>query len=419
MENQIDDIVGHLFHKKRLDDVSETELEQFIATYPYFAVGHFLLAKKTQLTFSPRSNEKVAATGVYYHNALWLQWLLDQDLSTDQKKTVIEEFVPHNNNNEVFQEQVIDSGTPADLPHAEAVERKENSEATDNDASPQMDHTSPVDELPSASENIMEHLPRIQEEEKVPAYDTFNDNREFGNGAENKFDSSEQDLKVEADQRMYEDDHVNDLSPNSTIPVEETAPVSDLHTASEPEIEENISSQISEDKQVFLAPETEVGGDAQKNSEEAESRASAASIERTLTTAALIPTKAELEKNDFSFEPYHTIDYFASQGIKLQQADLSKDKFGKQLKSFTEWLRSMKRLPQAATEANLDEATQQSIQQIAEHSFEEKEIVTETMADVWIKQGNREKAIDTLHKLSLLNPSKSHYFAAKIEQLKV
>ncbi|MGZ5135745.1 MAG: hypothetical protein ACXWCG_11365, partial [Flavitalea sp.] len=91
---------------------------------------------------------------------------------------------------------------------------------------------------------------------------------------------------------------------------------------------------------------------------------------------------------------------------------------GKQLKSFTEWLRSMKRLPQPAIDANIDEATQASIQNIAEHSFEEKEIVTETMAEVWIKQGNKEKAIDTLEKLSLLNPSKSHYFAAKIEQLK-
>ena len=124
-----------------------------------------------------------------------------------------------------------------------------------------------------------------------------------------------------------------------------------------------------------------------------------------------------MDKTDFTFEPYYTIDYFASQGIKLQQSDLSKDKFGKQLKSFTDWLRSMKRLPQASVESQLDDATQQSIQRIADHSFEEKDIVTETMAEVWIKQGNKQKAIETLQKLSLQNPSKSHYFAAKIDQL--
>jgi hypothetical protein len=176
-----------------------------------------------------------------------------------------------------------------------------------------------------------------------------------------------------------------------------------------------------DDKPVAAPPvehESKSASIGREASEDAETRATAASIGKTLASAALIPTKAGLEKNDFTFEPYHTIDYFASQGIKLQQGDLSKDKFGKQLKSFTEWLRSMKRLPQASIETNMDEATQRTIQKVAEHSIEEKEIVTETMAEVWIKQGNTEKAIDTLHKLSLLNPSKSHYFAARIEQLK-
>jgi hypothetical protein len=56
--------------------------------------------------------------------------------------------------------------------------------------------------------------------------------------------------------------------------------------------------------------------------------------------------KAEVEPL-ISFQSYHTIDYFASQGIRLQQAELTKDKLGQQLKSFTEWLRSMKKLPSA------------------------------------------------------------------------
>jgi hypothetical protein len=50
--------------------------------------------------------------------------------------------------------------------------------------------------------------------------------------------------------------------------------------------------------------------------------------------------------------------------------------------------------------------------------LKEDEVVTETMADVWIKQGEIEKAIDIYNKLSLLNPSKSDYFAAKIRDLK-
>jgi hypothetical protein len=39
------------------------------------------------------------------------------------------------------------------------------------------------------------------------------------------------------------------------------------------------------------------------------------------------------------------------------------------------------------------------------------------MAEVWMRQGNKEKAIEIYNKLSLLNPSKKAYFAAKINSL--
>ena len=55
---------------------------------------------------------------------------------------------------------------------------------------------------------------------------------------------------------------------------------------------------------------------------------------------------------------------------------------------------------------------------MASHSVEESDVVTEAMAEVWAKQGNRRKAIETYNKLSLQNPSKKAYFAAKIENLK-
>jgi hypothetical protein len=58
------------------------------------------------------------------------------------------------------------------------------------------------------------------------------------------------------------------------------------------------------------------------------------------------------------------------------------------------------------------------IQAIAAHSIEGREVVTETMAEVLAMQGMREKATEVYHKLSLLNPDKRAYFAAKIEQLK-
>jgi len=77
----------------------------------------------------------------------------------------------------------------------------------------------------------------------------------------------------------------------------------------------------------------------------------------------------------------------------------------------------MKRLPEADSPSSVT-AGEQKAEQMARHSITDREVVTEAMADVWEKQGNREKAIAIYQKLSLLNPAKSSYFAAKIEHLK-
>ena len=127
---------------------------------------------------------------------------------------------------------------------------------------------------------------------------------------------------------------------------------------------------------------------------------------------------AEQNNNAIVFEPYHTIDYFASQGVKLSQDETGKDKFGKQLKSFTDWLKTMKRLPATEISKNIDATSESKVQHLAEDSVHQSDVVTEAMPEVWIKQGNKEKAIETYNKLGLLNPSKKAYFAALIDNLK-
>jgi hypothetical protein len=127
------------------------------------------------------------------------------------------------------------------------------------------------------------------------------------------------------------------------------------------------------------------------------------------------------KQDDFlSFGPYYTIDYFASQGIKVSQEENPKDRLGKQLKSFTEWLKTMKKLPQQTDESESEDDPERNslIENFAAHSLEKKEVITETMAEVLVKQGKKERAVELYHKLSLLNPSKNAYFAAKIDQLK-
>jgi len=138
-----------------------------------------------------------------------------------------------------------------------------------------------------------------------------------------------------------------------------------------------------------------------------------------LQTSNLEPQTSNVKPGtELTFEPYHTVDYFASQGIKLSQEEVSKDKFGKQLKSFTEWLKTMKRLPATQMAATVDSGSETKVQHLAQDSIHEADVYTEAMAEVWAKQGNTQKAIEIYNKLVLLNPSKKAYFATKIENLK-
>ena len=128
---------------------------------------------------------------------------------------------------------------------------------------------------------------------------------------------------------------------------------------------------------------------------------------------------AEAKAQALVFEPYYTVDYFASQGIKNNLEEKPKDRLGQQLKSFTEWLKTIRQMPpQQIAAMNTDSNSEEKVVQLATHSLAEENVDTEAMAEVWIKQGQPEKAIKIYEKLSLLNPSKSSYFAVLLEKIK-
>ncbi len=160
-----------------------------------------------------------------------------------------------------------------------------------------------------------------------------------------------------------------------------------------------------------------------------EERNAVSSTEQTISPSAeleqvlnLQPPKLEnreaVTNEPLHFEPYYTVDYFASQGIKILTDDLPRDKLGKQLKSFTEWLKTMKRLPTPQAGDSTERLAEIGVENMASRSVSESEVLTEAMAEVWAKQGATHKALDIYNKLSLHNPSKRDYFAAKIANLK-
>ena len=224
------------------------------------------------------------------------------------------------------------------------------------------------------------------------------------------------------------------IAPQEVLAVEETiAPHEDpIRDEEAPFFLEESEEQPGSATAEAVAPVAETSSAEQPVPAEAQSEiatpapvAEMPSVEQPAPVVTETPAEAEAPKKtatatqDFLFEPYHTIDYFASQGIKLTLDENPTDNLGKQLKSFTEWLKTMRRLPQKDREVVPDRVAEEAIQTIAAHSVQGKDVLTETMAEVLAKQGMREKARAVYEKLSLLNPDKSAYFAAKIEQLNI
>ena len=116
-------------------------------------------------------------------------------------------------------------------------------------------------------------------------------------------------------------------------------------------------------------------------------------------------------------EPFHTIDYFASQGIQLEFKK-EETNFDAKVHTFTNWLRQMKRINPHPVDLGTDADQESFVVNIAATSNQTKDVVTESMAEVLLKQNKNGKAIEIYEKLSLLYPFKNAYFAAKIEQIK-
>ncbi|OQP39900.1 hypothetical protein A4H97_16910 [Niastella yeongjuensis] len=457
MQYHIQTLVKHLFDKDSFEQVTEQELKQFTDDYPYAAVGQFLYAKKLKDVGSYNHYEQGEQASLYFHNALWLRWQLDQKEEApvipvkaeepDQQPgfRIVQLAKNGPSEHEPLAEEPATSEQPIQLvaeqttaPAMEgsiSTEEEEKSlqvnengslvekeEAIAETASAvaiaeisQLAEESKTTEAAANAVSITEEAlippavsvePDKDADEIVPAVEVIN--------AELETTAPEDDIvpavdvtKIEMEVTAVADDVVPaiEIAPEELAAI---APVTATEVATEPlapaeiAIEEQLVEEINE-----IIPAAEPIAVA----------AEAPTQQVAGFTAATQEGKSAVDLGEPIFESYHTIDYFASQGIKLLQEEL-KDKLGKQLKSFTDWLRSMKRIGPIETNTSLDDVTNQSIQRIAEHSIEEKEVLTEAMAEVWVKQGNPDKAIRVYEKLSLLNPAKRPYFAGRIEQLK-
>lgn len=176
------------------------------------------------------------------------------------------------------------------------------------------------------------------------------------------------------------------------------------------------------------------------------SEAPAESMDAVTDTAEDPNMKAE----ETLIQPLFTDNYFQHQGItvpdaipaeldKAQDTDEKDEKALLVMMGFDEWLMFLKKKNDAKRSEEEDKAALRSMWQreklaaamgeeddnipeavfeMAINSIDREEImVSESLAEIHVKQGRFEKAIEIYRKLSLQNPEKKTYFAAKINHL--
>ena len=437
-------IIQHLFQVNSLEDVSRERLETFVEEYPSFGIGHYLLSRKLQKEDAGGFEEKTQLTCLYFSNPFWLQWLLENTDVGGQK------IVPEATTPPMMRQWSKVEEAPASTPVIGEPPTGEAPAQTELPVThPETEEQPPAENVVTMAEEVFyegpaaapamegetggdgglsaaEQLLRSIEQARELRESLLKINTHFGDGGETA--GEELAPAVEPVQAAVEPVHAEGepvaVAAEPVVaaaePVAITEPVAvvaepvgavaePVVVVAEPVLVDEPARPVHEETPIrdeevpFVLEETE------------EPRASVEEI-----PAVTVHTVQETGvAPGIVFEPLHTIDYFASQGIKFTLEENPADALGKQLKSFTDWLKTMRRLPQKHREVVPDRLAEQAVQDFAAHSIEGKEVLTEAMAEVLAKQGMRQRARAVYEKLSLLNPEKSAYFAAKIEQLNI
>jgi len=389
-------------------------LEKNVQDYPASSLSQFLLLYHLKKNNDPRFDWQAKKTAIYLHNTYWIEFQLSKLQSGHLNN-------PGDNPGEtVSTEEYETPELPAES-HSDIFEVKHSEQ-----------------EWPLAvSEQIKENLPLQTESSETANEEILKESEgQHSNQSENELIKPEittQDLAAAVNQQVIGDlpqqpegapgkreafvEKINDdaILNNESVEVpfveeakedfvkDEDIPEPQLEQSNEADLSQNEEDNFHNEESVF---NVKIPADDENIFVEVKENDEVANIEE------------EEEEVVIPFEPLHTVDYFASQGIRLSEEALNNDQLGKQVKSFTAWLKSMKKLhPGQLPEQN--EVIEKLIQTSSEVSNQNANVLTEAMAEVLVKQGKQEKAIEMYQKLSLMNPSKSTYFAAKIESLKI
>ncbi len=434
----VEQVLYNVAGNNNLAAIATDDLFHIASEYPYFSPAQFLLALKQKEQSSYSFNYQIQKAALHFSNPMWLQYqlqnetigepLLEKKEFNDYQETVepkIDDSIIKTTTPVVTESVVVDYKPEAAVEPERIIE----------DVLIPFQPSIPADDEPKNEGGIIDYsayalsnhlaenkIDKVIAEPVKPVTiphsqyqppNTFNNIASNNNGFEVPTLEAVKQLlegKAPASYAPFVNGNADTKKANgSTIPSYNFNGFSKDITDKANEISANavsLSESYNEEEDVAIEEEEEIN---QTNNISAVLSNQMADFRKPISEDA---------KLDFENEPLFKIDYFASQGIKIDLTQQPQDKLTLQLRRFTDWLKQVKGQTPNPQDLGTDPELEKAIANIAKTSIAAREIVTETMADVFVKQGKVDKAIQLYIKLSFLDPHKSAYFAEKIQQLK-
>lgn len=398
----------HLTGQSDLSKIQESTLKQMAAEFPYFAPVHLFLAEKWHAIDALQYEAASQKANLYFTNPYWLHYQLNsQTVKPEiQDDGISLETIIHQTNQPNY--TGLQKEKNKDLPVTQTIENQPADPLLLDESST----SSPeIPVIQSPVSNGISNDFSIPTIEKVKEMMRGIDKQPF----------------IEATDSLPEG--IAAIAPAVPIDAAIPEPLADVEPDTVPEISaitsivaqnETSNTDASLDELNADEIDQEAATPADSYDENLATAVSNAKISSLLSGQLADFKKPVTEADQLGLpkDPMHTIDYFASQGIKIDLSQIPQDKLTTHLRRFTDWLKYMKSENPNPVDLGTRKDLEEAVALIAHSSNESKEVLTESMADVLQKQGQIDKAIQLYIKLSFLNPEKSAYFAAKIQHLK-
>jgi hypothetical protein len=388
-------VLIHLNGNADLSSMKMEEIEKLVKDYPFFSPGQYLFAAKLKKDDHPLAGSQSVKTALYFTNPYWLQFQLES-----------------------LKDPGIDHAPKQELDTALLRSIRQKDIELD-----EMINLPKIEETPETAESAFKAPELTNPDISVPSIESV---RELMKGI-NSIDASGTIIPV-----------IRENNPSE--PVDYTLPDIQSSEPFDPVFSplNNADSTIADielpkveitNNNIPLSPVTPMPTNQEFNEEDSvsgnthpdqdKSDAKIASILSNQLAEFKKPIEKESELTIESIEnKLHTIDYFASQGIRIDLSKIPQDKLTTKLLRFTDWLKDMKNHNPNPIDLGTSLEQEKKVAETAHISNKSKEILTETMAEVLAKQGQIDKAIQLYIKLSFSNPEKTAYFADKIQHLK-